>query len=31
MCSAQGNPVLLGALHLALSVARKAVFGRTIT
>ena len=30
MCSAEGNPVLLGALHLALSVARKAVFGRTV-
>jgi predicted NBD/HSP70 family sugar kinase/biotin operon repressor len=30
MCSVQGNPVLLGALHLALSAARKAVFGRTV-
>jgi predicted NBD/HSP70 family sugar kinase len=30
MCSVEGNPVLLGALHLALSVARKAVFGRTV-
>ena len=28
LCSAEGNPVLLGALHLALSAARKAVFGR---
>jgi predicted NBD/HSP70 family sugar kinase len=28
LCSADGNPVLLGALHLALSAARKAVFGR---
>lgn len=30
MCSVEGNPVLLGALHLALSEARKAVFGRTV-
>ncbi len=29
ICSVEGNPVLLGALHLALSAARKAVFGRT--
>jgi predicted NBD/HSP70 family sugar kinase len=28
LCSADGNPVLRGALHLALSAARKAVFGR---
>jgi predicted NBD/HSP70 family sugar kinase len=30
MCSVEGNPVLLGALHLALSVARKAIFGHTV-
>jgi predicted NBD/HSP70 family sugar kinase len=30
MCSVEGNPVLLGALHLALSAARRAVFSAAL-